>query len=357
MRKVISIILIFSMLVMVGGASFGTPQEVKNGNIEKFKNYEVRYTNGIRLITKTNSNTIQKGLDFTASIKIKNKKINGKILVQDGERFILKGELNEEKLKYEGKVLNKKEIIFEAFTLDDGALLINIINNYDTPETYLLNGKKAKKISRNNMRLYSYYNDIESGSVDGIHYKLQGPNDPTGDPLWSLSFKTDVEDAWSDSGLDGYMRYGAYVQNARFGIKSNDGNSVYNFVKPNSSGDESFDFPVMVYLGSIGWQLISVPVATSSTSISGMGDPHNYVDFNWSNFSGYLHEYTESYDENEKGFGVKIEQHREGSGPWLNSAYITMNYKLIAKKSEYTSTVYAYPEYQVDESLLTWTVE
>lgn len=329
---------------------------VDESKIMKISNYQVKYANGIKLLTKANIDTIQKGIDFTSTIKINNGILNGKIIVQDSEKFILQGKLNKDKLNFEGRVLNKKGFTFEAFTLENGALLINIFDENNKPSTYLLNGIKSKIIPRNSMRVAAYYEDIISGEVDGIHYKLQGPTDPTGDPLWSLSFRTDVEDAWSDSGLGGYMRYGAYVQNARFGIKTKDNKSVYNFIEPSDTGIESFKFPVLVYIPPIGWQTLNIPVTTSSTIISGAGDEHVYVDLSWTDFTGYLHEYTEQYDEDKNGFGVKIEQHRNGSGPWTNSAYITMNYKLMAKKSEFSSPIYAYPAYQVEESLLTWTV-
>jgi len=298
------------------------------------------------------------GKPVKTQINIKDGTVEG-FIKSDNEKYILKGVLDEENEKYVGNIENHEGYTFEAFVIDEekGYLLINIFDNNKNPASYLISDKKpttvkTEVLKQNNEyktpeNLYSiqaddYYDDLMTVSVRGIYYKVEGPasTKASGSSLHKINIRTYADDAWADSGIGNLIHYAAFV--IKNDIKFHPRNdTVFTKETPNSNQTTSFSFPF--YFPIIG--LVSIPVTTSTTSVSEPDGRDVIYSFTWSPSVAYLDEANSTYYSGKKSFGGRVIWFTNTTGYKYNDVYVYLQYEVIGKQWEGGPNYYAYPSY------------
>lgn len=350
MKKVLSYILIMSLILTLSIEVFAENNKTKNNQIyiESLKNVENISTKGrllrTEVIEENGMKKIKKGIAVKSNITIKDSKLKG-VIELSSTKYQLKGELDTELGKYNGQVLNKDDYLFEAYVLDEqGNILVNIFDKNGKPKSFLIDGSEPEYIDMPfEISSTEYDEELAEESTSGLYFKVTGPKTPNGAALDSIIVRTKSDDAWQNSGLNDYnWKVNCYVSDLDISFIPQDDWTKYSREYPVDDSDTSFEFPM--YFGSIiGFQILSIK--TSSTDVDVNTDGSIDIGYFWSPLVGYTDEYDTDIEDSNKNFGAQVEQFFNGTGSVKNKVTVDITYGCIAKQSEFSQPVTAYPSF------------
>lgn len=349
---IIALLLVFSTVMQAGANTVGTEIQGNPGD---------KVLEGKRLLTTTyyvysddeyDYYEEKDGQEATLQYHYRGNRIEGKLYdsyEQATFNFIVERQFKEEQLSfYKGNIVDsEKEVTFYLKKIKgEQVIQINIeerlaehVEEYAFAATYSFDGKPTntrsfkEEINSVDSMDSAYYTHIVTHSARGIRVEVRGPrtSSKSSSPNHSIRLNTRQDHPKQDVNF-AFEPKNVSVTHTRYNLTGNTA-TIYNAVRPISSGTTSFQFPI--YLGSIlGVQW--VPVRTSSTSVSGTGSRYFNV-----NFTGptYLDEYVSNDTNSSKNrHGILVEwKMNEGTiGRYLDS------------NSRATNTVNTYIRYKVD---------